>query len=63
MTQHVPTKSLNAPLSRRQVMIGVAGLSFALAVGGRASAAVLAAERTGKSLGVYHASTPEHNPG
>src|SRR5262245_4466132 len=50
MTQHIPMKSLNAPLSRRQVMIGVAGLSFALAVNGRAGAAVLAAERGGKAL-------------
>ncbi|MET0923561.1 MAG: molybdopterin cofactor-binding domain-containing protein, partial [Xanthobacteraceae bacterium] len=59
MTQHVPTKSLNAPLSRRQVMIGVAGLSFALAVGGRASAAVLAAERTGKALSPWVSIAPD----
>ena len=59
MTQHVPTKSLNAPLSRRQVMIGVAGLSFALAVGGRAGAAVLAAEQTGKALSPWVSIAPD----
>ena len=37
-------------MSRRQVMIGAAGLSFAIALGGRADAAMLAAERTGKAL-------------
>jgi isoquinoline 1-oxidoreductase beta subunit len=39
----------NSELSRRQVMIGAAGLSFAFAIG-RADAAVLASERTGKAL-------------
>src|SRR5947208_3514219 len=39
-------------LSRREVMIGAAGLSFAFAVGanGRAAAAVLASERAGKAI-------------
>src|SRR2546421_9007106 len=53
MTQHVVLngmKRLNAPLSRRQVMIGAAGLSFAVVLGTRAGAATLAAERTGKAL-------------
>src|SRR2546426_9119899 len=53
MTQHVALngmKRLNAPLSRRQVMIGAAGLSFAVALGRRAGAATLAPERTGKAL-------------
>ena len=45
-----PIKNLEAPLSRRQVMIGAAGLSFAVALGGRADAAVLAAERTGQAV-------------
>lgn len=43
-----PTK--NSEVTRRQVMIGAAGLSFAIALGGRADAAVLAAGRTGKAL-------------
>jgi isoquinoline 1-oxidoreductase subunit beta len=39
-------------VSRREVMVGAAGLTFALALAakGRASAAVLAGERTGKAL-------------
>src|SRR3979409_2271589 len=55
MTKHIEPKhieSLNARLSRRQVMTGVAGLTFAIALGvnGRAGAAALAAARTGKAL-------------
>src|SRR6266403_209891 len=45
-----PIKQFDVPVSRRQVMIGAAGLSFAIALGGRADAAVLAAERTGQVL-------------
>jgi isoquinoline 1-oxidoreductase beta subunit len=45
-----PIKQFDLPVSRRQVMIGAAGLSFAIAVGGRADAAVLAAEQTGQVL-------------
>ena len=45
-----PIRQFDLPLSRRQVMIGAAGLSFAIALGGRADAAVLAAERTGQAL-------------
>src|SRR5215831_19657385 len=58
MTQHVAIESLNARssrrqvLSRRQVMIGAAGLTFAVALGvdRRAAGAVLVAERSGKTL-------------
>jgi isoquinoline 1-oxidoreductase subunit beta len=58
MTQHVTLANLNARaarrslLSRRQVMIGAAGLSFAVALGvnRRAAGAVLGTERTGKAL-------------
>jgi isoquinoline 1-oxidoreductase subunit beta len=58
MTQHVTIESLNVRsprrrlLSRRQVMIGAAGLSFAVAlrVDRRAAGAVLGAERSGKAL-------------
>jgi len=52
-------KSLNAPLSRRQVMIGAAGLSFAVALGARAGAATLAAERTGKALSPWVSIAPD----
>ena len=55
MTKHISVENLNASaerrrlLSRRQVMIGAAGLSFAVALGvdHRASGAVLGTERTG----------------
>src|SRR5215470_953383 len=58
MTKHVTLANLNARaarrslLSRRQVMVGAAGLSFAVALGlnRRAVGAVLGAERTGKGL-------------
>jgi isoquinoline 1-oxidoreductase beta subunit len=48
MNKHI--KSFNAPVSRRQIMIGAAGLSFAIVLGGRADAAMLAAESSGKAL-------------
>src|SRR5262249_61164347 len=59
MTQHIAIESLSARssrrrlLSRRQVMIGAAGLTFAVTLGidrRAAGAAVLAAERGGKAL-------------
>ena len=53
MTQHVAIEKLNAfLLSRRQVMIGAAGLSFAVALGvdRRAVGAVLGSDRSGKAL-------------
>jgi isoquinoline 1-oxidoreductase beta subunit len=48
-----PIKSFETSLSRRQVMIGAAGLTFAIATAGHADAAVLAAERGGKALGPW----------
>jgi isoquinoline 1-oxidoreductase subunit beta len=48
MKKHI--KNFEMPISRRQVMIGAAGLSFAIAVAGHADAAVLAAERTGSAI-------------
>src|SRR5271155_1247627 len=48
MNKHI--RNVDAKLSRRQVMIGAAGLSFAVVLGGHAGAAVLAAERTGQTL-------------
>jgi isoquinoline 1-oxidoreductase beta subunit len=46
-------------MSRRQVMIGAAGLSFAVALGGRASASVLASTRTGKALSPWISISPD----
>jgi isoquinoline 1-oxidoreductase beta subunit len=45
-----PIKSFETALSRRQVMIGAAGMTFAIAGAGHADAAVLAAERAGSAL-------------
>jgi isoquinoline 1-oxidoreductase beta subunit len=45
-----PIRSFETALSRRQVMIGAAGLTFAIAAAGHADAAVLAAERAGTAL-------------
>src|SRR5712691_3550651 len=65
MTKHMsikslPIKSLNAPVSRRQMMIGVAGLTFAVALIGRAArAATLAAEKTGKALSPWVSIAPD----
>jgi isoquinoline 1-oxidoreductase beta subunit len=39
-----------AAVSRRQVMIGAAGLSFAIVLGGRGDAAVITSERTGQAM-------------
>src|SRR5215475_3720250 len=52
MTRHVRIESTNPSLSRRQVMIGAAGLTFAVALAAtdRAGAATPAIERTGKAL-------------
>ncbi len=52
ITQEIALEKLNPPLSRRQVMIGAAGMTFALAFGraGAAGAAVPAAEMGGKAL-------------
>src|SRR5438876_7580778 len=52
ITQEIALEKLNPPLSRRQVMIGAAGMTFALALGraGTAGAAVPAAEIQGKAL-------------
>src|SRR5262245_40557105 len=58
MTQHIAIENLQAGssartrLSRRQVMIGAAGLTFAVALGAnrRAGAAALSSERAGKAL-------------
>jgi isoquinoline 1-oxidoreductase subunit beta len=53
MNQHIKTSGKRSDetseMNRRQVMIGAAGVSFALAIG-RADAAVLASEATGKTL-------------
>jgi len=57
MTQHI---RMNSPLSRRQVMTGALGLSFAFALDGSlARAATLANERAGKSLSPWVSIAPD----
>jgi isoquinoline 1-oxidoreductase subunit beta len=59
MTSHVSTRELQPVLSRRQVMIGAAGLSFALVLGRHADAAVASAEATGKALSPWVSIAPD----
>lgn len=50
----------NAPVSRRQVMVGAAGLTFAFALpGGLARAAVNASERVGKTFNPWLSIAPD----
>ncbi|MFZ0178193.1 MAG: molybdopterin cofactor-binding domain-containing protein, partial [Pseudolabrys sp.] len=57
MNAHI-SKS-EAGVSRRQVMIGAAGLSFAVALGGRGDAAVITGERTGRALSPWVSIAPD----
>src|SRR5690348_16948547 len=59
MTKHLHSDLLNPNLSRRQVMIGAAGLSFAIALGGSADAATLAAGTSGKAMNPWVSITPD----
>src|SRR5215472_12102770 len=59
MTTNLTTRSKNTSISRRQVMIGAAGLSFAFVLGGPlARAATLATEPTGKALSPWVSIAP-----
>lgn len=57
MNAHARTSQ--TAVSRRQVMIGAAGLSFAIAVRGRAEAAAIASERGGRALSPWVSITPD----
>jgi isoquinoline 1-oxidoreductase beta subunit len=61
MTTNVATRSLsNTSISRREVMIGAAGLSFAFVLSGPlARAATFARERTGKALSPWVSIAPD----
>src|SRR4051794_37698298 len=61
MTKHIRVRSASVSMSRRQVMVGVAGLSFAVAFGksGSAVAAALANERAGKALSPWVSISPD----
>ena len=54
-----PLEHLNTKVSRRQVMVGAAGLSFAIWFAGRAGATVLASTRTGKELSPWVSIAPD----
>src|SRR6476646_4088038 len=56
MNAHI--NKFEAAISRRQVMIGAAGLSFAIVFGGRADAAVIANERSGQALSPWVSIAP-----
>jgi isoquinoline 1-oxidoreductase beta subunit len=55
----VETKISHRHMSRRQVMIGAAGLSFSVALSGSAKAAVIATERTGQTLSPWVSIAPD----
>src|SRR3954452_17049790 len=58
MNTHIRTSSTR--LSRRQVMVGAAGFTFALALTGKAArAATVAAERSGKALSPWVSIAPD----
>jgi isoquinoline 1-oxidoreductase beta subunit len=59
MPLHAQTQGLNAPLTRRQIMIGAAGLSFAVALSGRAGAATVGAEKSGTALSPWISIAPD----
>src|SRR5215203_6368775 len=61
MTLHVTSGKRSPSLSRRQVMVGAAGLSFAIAIGRNtvANAAALAAEQTGKAMNPWVSIAPD----
>ena len=61
MTTNVATRSLSSTsISRRQVMIGAAGLSFAFVLSAPlARAATFASERTGKALSPWVSIAPD----
>jgi len=61
MTTNIATTSLNnTSISRRQVMIGAAGLSFAFVLSGPlARAATFASDRTGKALSPWVSIAPD----
>ena len=57
MNTHI--KGFAAPVSRRQVMLGAAGLSFAVVLGGRSDAALIAGEATGKAMSPWVSIAPD----
>ena len=59
MTENSRLDRMNTNVSRRQVMLGAAGLSFAIAFGGRADAATVASEPVGKAMNPWVSIAPD----
>ena len=60
MTMHSKPSAMNAPVSRRQVMVGAAGLTFAFALPHTlAQAASLAGDRVGKAFNPWLSIAPD----
>ncbi len=59
MGENVRLDRINASISRRQVMIGAAGLSFAIALGSHADAATAASEVAGKAVNPWLSIAPD----
>src|SRR3954462_7799775 len=57
MNKHI--RKIATPVSRRQIMIGAAGLSFAVALSGPDGVAVLATERSGQTLSPWISIAPD----
>jgi isoquinoline 1-oxidoreductase beta subunit len=59
MTEYFHPDKMDMNISRRQVMIGAAGLSFAIARGGCADAATVASEAAGKVMNPWVSIAPD----
>jgi len=57
MTKHI--RHADVQMSRRQIMIGAAGLSFAIALGGRSGAAIAATTAAGQALSPWVSIAPD----
>ena len=59
MTEHFHSNKTKNSISRRQVMIGAAGMSFAIALGSHADAATVASESLGKTMNPWVSIAPD----
>ena len=59
MTEHFHSNKAKNNISRRQVMIGAAGMSFAIALGSHADAATVASQALGKTMNPWVSIAPD----
>ena len=59
MTEHFRSNNAKNNISRRQVMIGAAGMSFAIALGSHADAATVASQALGKTINPWVSIAPD----